>query len=146
MREVCASLERWTGGRFRPRPTIVEPSEGWQVKGDVQHAPGLWFPFSIECKKVEKWELDGLFEAPHWPVWTWWRQCESQALASENERPLLIFSRNRRKSYVLTEAATLDWLKLRPKHGPRVQMWTPRGVSLGLCLLDDLVHCTIPKR
>lgn len=145
MRDICGHLSRWAGGSFRPRPTIVAPSEGWQVKGDVQHAPGLRFPFSVECKKIEGWELDGLYEAPRWVVWKWWKQCVEQAATTKNARPLLIFSRNRRKNYVLTTEATLEWLKLQPARGPRVTVLTPDGGRLGLCLLDDLVKCPIPK-
>lgn len=145
MREVCLVLGRWAGGAFRPRPTIIAPSEGWAVKGDVQHAADVRFPFAVECKKIEGWDFDGLFEAPKWPVWKWWAQCAEQARTSKNTHPLLIFSRNRRKNYVLARASTLEWLKLRPVNGPLVGVNTPDGERLSLCLLDDLVSCPIPK-
>lgn len=145
MREVCLVLGRWAGGAFRPRPTIVSPSEGWMLKGDVQHVAGVRFPFVVECKKIEGWDLDGLFEAPKWPVWRWWGQCSEQARTAEKAHPLLIFSRNRRKNYVLTRAKTLEWLKLQPACGPVVTLRTPDGEVLGLCLLDDLVARPIPR-
>lgn len=144
-RDVCKKLERWAGTRFKPRPTIVEPIDGWVVKGDVACDARARFPFSVECKCIEGWSLDGLFEQPKWPVWAWWDQCIRQADARESVHPLLIFSRARRKTYVLTRRSTVEWLKLQPAYGPIVHVNAPERGRLALVLLDDLVRAKIPK-
>lgn len=146
MREVCRKLERWAGCRFVPRPTVVAPLDGWAVKGDVAHDASVDFPFVVEIKKIEGWELDGAFESPKWPVWKWWEQCLSQAASRESAHPLLIFSRNRRKSYVLTRWHTVEWLKPKPEYGPIVTLRTTADSTLGILLLDDLVGTSIPRR
>jgi len=145
MRAVCPHLERWAGCRFKPRPTIVEPLDGWDVKGDLACASTANFPFSVECKKVEGWELTGLFESQKWPVWAWWEQCTAQARASKSRHPLLIFSANGRKNYVLVRRATFAWLKPQPAYGPIAHVQHPRREALVLLLLDDLVRTTIPR-
>lgn len=145
MRKVCGILARWAGGTFRPRPTFVEPSEGWKVKGDVQHDPKVRFPFTVECKKVEGWSLDGLVGSTKWPVWAWWLQCTRQAESARNTHPLLIFSRNGWKNYVLANAETLEWLRVEPIDGPIVTVARPSSPPVALCLLDDVVRKSIPR-
>jgi hypothetical protein len=144
-RDVCKKLERWAGTGFKPRPTIVEPIDGWAVKGDVACNASARFPFSVECKCIEGWELDGLYEQRKWPVWGWWEQCVRQADAGKSIHPLLIFSRNRRKTYVLARQRTVEWLKPQPEYGPIVNVSTPERGRLAFLLLDDLVRTRIPR-
>lgn len=144
-RDVCKELERWAGMHFRPRPTLVTPSDGWEVKGDVECRSTSRFPFSVECKCKEGWEIDGLFENHKWLVWGWWEQCVRQAGPRESVHPLLIFSASRRKTYVLTRQVTVEWLKLQPAYGSILHVRTRERGDLALLLLDDLVRTKIPR-
>jgi hypothetical protein len=162
MLECCRALSHWwfatpldahyTTLPMRPKSTVVAPMEGWSRKGDLDVDPRYsedW-PFSCECKKIEGtdqgWkELERLFEQPKYPLWKWWEQCVAQAETWENARPLLIFSRNRRRTYVLARARTLEWLDPRPTAGPIALLTRPTGERLGLLLLDDLVAVERPR-
>jgi len=152
MRLCAKAIQGWLGGEWRPRPTIVEPMEGYTLKGDLASRGVRWQPFSIECKHVEEWVLDGIFDAPKWPVWGWWEQCKRQAEAvpiaparEESAIPLLLFSRNRRRNYVLADARTIEWLRVKPVNGPVLTVHR-REEPLALCLLDDLVRARKPPR
>lgn len=59
---------------------------------DVKLAPNILekFPFSIECKNVEKWSIP-----------QWWKQAEANV--KEGTSPMLIISKNRHKTLVILE-------------------------------------------
>ena len=147
---VSRALSTWVVGTdpkakagslpFRPRETIREPAEGhWELKGDIRCRPDVYFPFSVECKKDESWSLEGLMEAPKCPVWKWWEQAKTQAAAGFSAIPLLIFSRNRRKNYVLMRANVHEWFALKPSVAPHLMVRRPSGEQLALVVLDDLL-------
>lgn len=123
---------------FRRRFTDTTPLDGhWTGSGDVLHRPGIKFPFTVECKKQEKWELDGMFGAPKWRPWKWWSQARDQAYEA-GLHPLLIFTRNCRPLYVLMEKEIAEWLHLKPKRGPVLRVERPAGPRLVLAVMDDL--------
>lgn len=144
-REVCLSLDQWTRsprGTFRLRPTLVEPLDGWSVKGDVVCAPGVRFPFTVECKNVERWSLDALFEGRSADITSWWKQCAKQAAQNHN-RPLLVFSRNHREDYVMLRRADCRWLRFKPL--PCMEVPMGEAHPLVVAFLTDLVSCPIPS-
>jgi len=156
MVSICRVLSAWwcdtpDGLRaddlpFRMRSTAIQPVEGhWEGAGDILHRPDLRpeFPFSVECKKQEKGQMDSILEAPNWPVWAWWRQAKAQAKKTRHV-PLLLFTRNRRKDYALLSRRAADHLDIRPHEAPVLQVARPDGEELTLCLLDDLVQ--VPPR
>lgn len=161
MLECCRVLSHWwfdtpldahfTILPMRPKSTVIAPMEGWDRKGDLDVNPrhsGEW-PFAVECKKIEGdkgWrELERMFEQPKYPMWAWWDQCTDQAETWKNAHPLLLFSRNRRKTYALVRIKTLEWLNPRPQKGPVLTITRPSGEVLGLLLLDDLVQVSRPR-
>ena len=93
---------------LRRRSTSVMPIEGhWHGHGDILHKPFVDDPpFAFECKNQECWTLDGFMENARWPVWDWWEQAKDQAAASLLH-PLLLFTRNRKKDYVIIEEEVL---------------------------------------
>lgn len=124
---------------FRRRFTDTTPLVGhWEGQGDILHSPNVTCPFCIECKKREKWDLDGMFGAPKWPPWEWWEQTKEQAGKTDGLHPLMVFTRNRRECYVLLEREVKECLQLKPKHGPVVQVERPSGERLVLALMGDL--------
>ena len=151
MRDIARILSYWLDPKLPPkvraedlpirvRETHRQPIDGtWKVKGDLWVHPKLLFPFAVECKKQEAWDLDG-YTNPKWPVWDWWQQAVSQAAANTAPSwPLLIFSRNRRPNYVILDTVHAGWLDLRPKTGPMLRIERPGEQSLTMVLLDDLV-------
>ncbi len=132
---------------FRRRFTDTTPLDGhWDGQGDLLHAPRVAFPFCVECKKIEGWEIDGALANAKWPVWSWWEQAKRQARKTWKTNglyPLLVFSRNRKPDYVLLEEEVAQCLGLRPKSGPVLRVERPDGERLVLALLSDLT--AVPK-
>jgi hypothetical protein len=125
---------------FRRRPAENENIvTDWEGERDVIHRPGIYFPFTVECKKIEGWELDGLMHSDRWPVWGWWDQAVSQA-AKNGLPPLLVFTRNRRKTYALIDQGTAECLTLSPVDGPILQVRRSRTAPVALLLLSDLAR------
>jgi len=143
-RQICAALDHWARvpkGTFRVRPTIVEPLDGWAVKGDVVCAPGTRFPFVVECKNVEDWSLDALFDGHAADISSWWSQCVAQAEFNRG-RPLLVFSRNRRPDYVMLRRKDCQWLRFKPT--PCMEVPMAESKPLVVALLTQLISCPIP--
>jgi len=153
---VCRELSAWVVSSkcrnypvyelpFRRRFTDSTPIDGhWEGAGDILHQPGIVFPFCVECKKVEGWELDGLLSGGKWPVWSWWSQACEQAAKTELI-PLLVFTRNRRKIYTMMPKGVESCLSLLPSEGAVLRVETPKRNRVVLARLDDLV-ATNPKR
>lgn len=148
-REVCVALSRWIDPElpekprahelaFRRRSTALMPLVGhWHGQGDLLHRPDLphaW-PFCVECKNVEGWELEGLFR-PKWPVWQWWEQASAQA-DRVGLWPLLVFTRRFRPLYTLLAESVARCLEIAPKNGPVLRL-DRHGERITLALLDDL--------
>ena len=119
-------LERTPGsgswGKMRTKGDLVS---------DLEKDPN--FPFFIEVKKQEAWNLDqvvlrvGLVEK-------WWVKARGQA-KEEAKIPLLVFSRNRRPIYVRVPRLVLT---RRWNCAPRVDFGGSSGSVV--CLFDDLLE------
>ncbi len=74
-----------------PRTPLSGGAVRW--KGDIQKSDKLKaiFPFYIECKKRENWDLIDLIN-PNSELNKWWQKCVKDCPA--DEFPLLIFSKN----------------------------------------------------
>lgn len=155
MLHVCRLLSQWWCGvsertpaadlPFRTRSTSIVPVEGhWRGEGDILWRPDLEpvFPFALECKNQEKGAMDAILEAPAWPVWSWWDQTCTQAETAAAV-PLLLFTRNRRKDYVMLPSSKARRLReLVPIHGPHLEVTRPGGVQVTICLFGDLANVT----
>lgn len=149
--DICRLISRWVVPTtpldakmenlpFRRRFTASVSLEGhWASHGDVLCKPGIEFPFSVECKKIEQWELDSLLQLSDGPIWKWWRQAVEQADRAGNW-PLLIFARNRIEPYVLLDESVSLCLRLLPLTAPVLHFNRPRDPrALALARLDDLL-------
>ncbi len=156
--DVCIALARWFDPSlperpklahlpFRRRSTSIMPTSGhWEGHGDILHAPGLphpW-PFAVECKNAETWDLCGVLSNTNWPVWRWWRQAELQARAA-GRQPLLVFKRNSRPPNILTLSWIAQTLHLAPMTGAVLEVASPSGLAVTVARLDDLIE-TDPMR
>lgn len=137
-RVLCKSFSEWwfplidfKGYVLKDLPFQRTPgSGGWNRKiagGDIQiySNQGVWkddFPFCVEAKNREGWEMDNIssFNAKC-PVWDWWDQTNEQA--NDNKRlPLMVFTRNRRPEYVMMWAN--DFCEYVDKECPQIQVST----------------------
>jgi len=151
--DICRALSVWLVGSdyagslvqdlpFRRRFTTSTPLEGhWDGSGDILHRPDVAFPFCVECKKREGWELDGMFGNDKWPVWTWWEQAKEQAAKTKDRYPLLVFSRNRRSIYAMLHEEVGQCLKVGSERC-LVQVERNGSERVVLVLLDDLAKTT----
>jgi len=113
---------------------------------DLHHVPEyegmkIEFPFSVELKNQEKWELDGMFHCDKWKPFEWWDQTLEQAQKTQERLlPMLIFTRNRRATYVLLEERVLKWLRPKAVNAPIVSIKRQDGQSLSLLTMEDMVQ------
>jgi len=115
---------------FRRRFTDNTPLDGhWEGEGDILHRPGIEFPFCVECKDQEGWDLDGLLHNEKWPVWAWWEQACTQA-QQVGLRPILFFTRAYRPDYVMMQKEVAECLELQSKHGPVVECRSKSGGTI----------------
>lgn len=161
MGEVCYALSRWMRPElfrsarkppmrdlpFRIRSTALMPVEGhWLERGDIVSTPAMPWPFVVECKKQEGWELDGILQRQSWEPWKWWEQAKTQASAvcarrQVNLYPLLVFARNRRPPMVLLDGEAAWNLRLEV----HILRYSPAsGAPLAILSLSRL--CGTPVR
>lgn len=104
-RQAKAHLMEWWGVEFARTPgsgafaTITGMED---YAGDVRPVDSNeWFPFSIEVKNDESWDIPNLLTSSKTPVWRFWDQTVRQAVF-EGRHPLLMFTKNRKPWYYMT--------------------------------------------
>lgn len=113
--EVARLIEAWwqrvePGCKFKRTPS----SGGWLgAKGrDVRDAFGVGgdlcttakrFPFQLEVKRREAWNIDNFLAGHRSPVWAWWEQC-TLAAASAGRMPMLWARKSRSEWIVVLDA------------------------------------------
>ncbi len=116
-REVRDVINKATGIKLERTPG----SGGWgrmQTKGDLI-APAdkkKQWPYFVECKKVEGWDMWNMLFSGEGPLFSWWLKAVEQA-EEEKKIPLLIFAQNRREILVMFEDPKNDAV---PELGIRV--------------------------
>jgi len=116
--------EMWPDGEFERTPMSggSQLRKGWKLAGDIV-TTSLTFPFCVECKKQEKWRLEGLHLRDN-IINKWWHQAldESRLVG---KKPLLIFSRNHSPIYAAIR--TKDWPRETLKY-PAFFIKTPKFI------------------
>jgi Holliday junction resolvase len=99
--KIAKLLSPWWGGGFSRVPASggLHWGSDQRVAGDIIAPQGLDFPFVIECKKREEWTMDHVLLNIGQPR-DWWKQVVEDARRVKLV-PLLIFSRNRAKDFVM---------------------------------------------
>lgn len=99
--KIAKKFSEWWGGKFNRTPGSGSLHWGsdQRVAGDIVPPQGLTFPFVIECKKHEGWTMDHVLLDIGDPR-KWWKQVVTDA-RSVGLVPMLIFSRNRAKDFVM---------------------------------------------
>jgi len=103
-REAVKLLKSWWGSEFSRTPgsgafaTITQRTD-LNVSGDVS-TPDPDFPFIVEVKWHEDWDLDQLIKSEKCKVWQWWKQAKDQAEGT-GKLPLLLMKRNHNPWYYM---------------------------------------------
>lgn len=99
--ETAKLLGKWWGFDFHRVP--ASGGLHWKgsnnVVGDIVAPLEADFPFVVECKKREEWTLENLF-LNNKDIKNWWGQVVGDAKES-NKIPMLVFTRNRAKTFVM---------------------------------------------
>ena len=116
-RVIAKELGNWWWGKpFRRTPS----SGGWDkivndgeilAPGDIHAAPEAFWPFSVECKNQQGWDLITLFSAIRTQhlILTWFEQCWDDAKRVDKV-PMLIFKKNNVRPLMLLACHhTADW-------------------------------------
>lgn len=152
-REVAKLHEAWwgtheEGAQFKSTPqsggfSTPEVRAHFKMAGDLM-TTAKTFPFVVEVKRREAWDLRRVYALKPSPVWAWWRQACAAARV-QGGVPILWIRKNR----------STDWLVLVPVgafHGklPRLDRWITRedpafgGVMPMLSTWDALRALAIP--
>jgi hypothetical protein len=146
-KEVGALLGRWWQGAPFPRShgsgsaaTLMKIA-GLCETGDLYTC--VDFPFSVECKNQEEWNLEAVVSDRCKKLALWWKQACGDARKS-SRIPMLCFSRNKVPIFVAVPA-TIDSMAIQ-RHWQHINTMrvTVMGESLVICTLAGLLAA--PKR
>jgi hypothetical protein len=99
--KIAKKLSPIWGGTFARTPGSGSLHWGsdQRVAGDIIAPPEVDFPFVVECKKHEGWIMDHVILDSGDPR-KWWAQVVTDA-RRVHKVPMLIFSRNRAKDFIM---------------------------------------------
>lgn len=110
---IAKLLTKWAGFQLIRTPM----SGAWQgTAGDIKPKSQTdHFPFTVECKKDEGWDMDAVVSGKSALFKSWIDQLirevrEDEIVTGQLRFPLLIFSRNYRSDYILVPETNLDLL------------------------------------
>jgi len=108
-RKIAKKMTDWTGLKFERVPASggLHWASDNRVYGDiVTNEPD--FPFVIEAKCRESWNMDSLINGSK-EVGKWWKQVTADAEATGKE-PMVIFTRNRQPDYMMLKVEAMHSL------------------------------------
>jgi len=99
--KMSKKISKWWGGTFSRTPGSGSLHWGndQRVAGDIVPPQGMDFPFVIECKKHEGFTIENVMLNTGEPS-SWWQQVITDS-RRVGKVPMLIFSRNRAKVFVM---------------------------------------------
>lgn len=106
-RKVAKMLSEWSGYQFNRTPASggLHWKDDNSVTGDIVPPPELQFPLSIEVKKQEvPWDFDFILTGTS-SLWEFYKQSARDAHRTTDngqyKQPIVVFSKNRRGTYVM---------------------------------------------
>lgn len=157
-REVAALMQTWWT-QIEPEARFVRTpmSGGWgapavrtefRASGDLMTTSSI-FPFTVEVKRREGWNMKWFAAGKMSPVWGWWRQSQVQAKELGKE-PMLWFRRNRQPWLVLI---SLGYMLTRKRLPQPFLRWTHEelgGIDIGyrvpVCFYAETLLSMHPRR
>ena len=115
----------WGEGKWARTPSSggwATPAhrESFRTCGDIITTDTV-FPYCIEAKKEEGWDLDQLLTAPRSRLYRWWDQVTGET--PEGMTPMLVAGRNRRERLVVTPCLLIEeWASMYPALVPHMSM------------------------
>lgn len=108
--DVAKLLAPWWGEEFASTPqsggfATTRFRNDWNAAGDIV-TPDNGFPFCVEVKHAEGWELEQLIKSDKCDPWAWWNQCVEET--PPGKIPLLVFRRNYRSWHYMMYVH--DWM------------------------------------
>ncbi len=142
-RDIAKMLEAWWGSKFTSTPmsggfATKGFRDDWNASGDVV-TPDLTFPFCVEVKWREGWDLLQVLKSTETsiPIWEWWDQTLRET--PEGKIPFLVFKRNNQPWFFLTHADQAKNVK-----GMWLDDFQGRRIIIGL--LEDFFSCQNPEK
>lgn len=146
-REIVKRLTKWWGSEFQRTPQSggSQLASGWNLAGDVC-TPDETFPFHVECKHVEGWDLSHLLTTPNGGLLGKWLE-QACSEAAKGKTPLVVFKRNRHKPMAMfvmdSSAEVARGIHTDCPRYMEIDYWATRGQrwqSLYVCTLDALTE------
>lgn len=134
--QLARAFTAWWGSEVRRTPMSGAYGRTWALAGDLMFTREDPFPFHVEAKAREKWEMEHLFEPERTgPVLGWWGETESEA---EYQKcfPMLIFTRNQRAQFVMIPYAVLKKLDDLEQQSAHLLVPWPGGPIAVVRLID----------
>jgi len=102
-RIVAKAMSTWWGSEFARTPSsggfkTKKFREEWNASSDLVTSDAT-FPFAVEVKNCEGWNLEQLLTAPKCDLYSWWKQTVGET--PEDKTPLLVFTRNHQPLYCM---------------------------------------------
>lgn len=96
---------------------------GFKTAGDITTTAKRW-PFSVEVKHRQNWNMENVLAGKKSPVWGWWEQARTQG-AESDMKPLLFFRKNNQDWSLMFSASEkifpFSWLI--PERGVLIAPW-----------------------
>jgi hypothetical protein len=115
-RKIARLLGKWFGEEFHrvPQSGGLRWGTDSRVAGDIVTHPESKYPFTTECKKREKWDLEQVLKGTG-DVEDWWQQSVNDS-ERVHLKPILIFSKNFAPDYLMIRVD--DFMKVVPEKVP----------------------------
>lgn len=106
-RKIAKIMTEWTGIKFERVPASggLHWKSDNRVYGDIV-CNDPEFPFVIECKNRQAWNMDSLINGSK-EVEKWWKQVTADAEAT-GKLPMVIFTRNQQPNYIMMRLEDYD--------------------------------------
>jgi hypothetical protein len=131
-REVAKLHEAWwgtheAGAQFKSTPqsggfSTPEVRAHFKMAGDLMTTAKL-FPFVVEVKRREAWDLRNVYTLKPSPVWKWWRQA-IEAARVQGGVPILWLRKNRSTEWLVLVPVAVFYRKL-----PQLDRWIASEAS-----------------
>lgn len=129
-----------------PRSGGSELADGWSLAGDIA-CNDPKFPFHIEAKNQEAWDLEQVVQQKGIVLDQWWKQCTKES--KKSYIPLLVFTRNYKPTFFMTlNTSTLESIFTSLEKSPIsmiILTAQKKRPCLVIGLLDDLFN-TAPEQ
>jgi hypothetical protein len=109
---VAKLFAKWWGSEFTSTPmsggfATKRFRSDWNAAGDIV-TPDKTFPFCVEVKHQEAWELEQILTSDVCSVWKWWEQCVGETPVGQI--PLLVFRKNHKPWFCMLRHSNIPYL------------------------------------